>query len=509
MMWFRRLLTIPLIILFVILFIIVLLITQINGTFSNPEFYNEQLEKADVYNFVYDKVVPAALEEINTESSDFHIDVQAIQGDVAAAARKIVPPEWLQAQVESATNTIIPYMMGSMDSFTYTVALKDKAVKASGVIKSDIIGGPAFPSLYDDGIAYATDRVAENLDMLPYSLTFSRTEIENSLKEAIPQEWTASQARAAVDSITPYMTGDSDHFAIIIPLKEQVDEAVSILTGLADQKIEDKFNSLPTCSMAEFNLAIQGLPPGSLPRCRPADMSYQEFKDALNIDTKVTQSIRQMVSEKIPDQWSYTEADLVKKLGNDGRQTLDDARGWIKDGYTLTETDLRDKISDINSGWAAGILDLNTFDTVRHRIHSTRAWVWTLWLIPFAFLVFIGLLGGRNWRSKLAWGLTVLFITSLAIYICTSVVYSHVGEPRLEKGWLDLTQYHGVGAVMAEKGNEVIHNIIGAFASGIKNYTLYFTIGSGVILLGLFIWQVILPRTQPTAPRGEPPQEAV
>jgi hypothetical protein len=135
--------------------------------------------------------------------------------------------------------------------------------------------------------------------------------------------------------------------------------------------------------------------------------------------------------------------------------------------------------------------------------------VWTLWLIPFAFLVFIGLLGGRNWRSKLAWGLTVLFITSLAIYICTSVVYSHVGEPRLEKGWLDLTQYHGVGAVMAEKGNEVIHNIIGAFALGIKDYTLYFTIGSGVILLGLFIWRVILPRTQPTAPRGEPPQEAV
>jgi hypothetical protein len=502
MMWFRRLLTIPLIILFVILFITVLLITQINGTFSNPEFYNEQLQKADVYNFVYDKLVPAALDEVNTESSDFHIDVQAIQGDVAAAARKIVPPEWLQAEVESATNTIIPYMMGSTDSFTYTVALKDKAAKASEVIKSDIIGGPAFPSLYDDGIAYATDRVAQNLDMLPYSLTFSRTEIENSLKEAIPQDWAASQAKAAVDFITPYMTGDSDHFAIIIPLKEQVDEAESILTGLADQKIEAKFNSLPTCSMAEFNQAVQGLPPGSLPRCRPYSLSYQGFKDALNIDTSVTNSIRQMVSAKIPDQWSYTDADLVKKLGSDNSQTLDDARGWIKNGYTLTETDLRDKISDTDE-------DLNSFDTVRHRIDSTRAWVWTLWLIPFAFLVFIGLLGGRNWRSKLAWGLTVLFVTSLAICICTSVVYSHVGEPRLETGWLDLTQYHGVGAVIAEKGNEVIHNIIGAFASGIKDYTLYFTIGSGVILLGLFIWRVILPRTQPTAPRGEPPQEAV
>lgn len=498
MMWFRRLLTIPLIIIFVILFIVILLLTQINGTLANPEFYNDQLRKADIYNFVYEKALPAALDEIEIdESSDFDINVEAIKDEVAAAARKILPPEWLQAQVESATNTIIPYMLGSTDSFTYSVAFKDRVETAAAVINSDIIQGDAFNSLYDDGISYAADRVVENIGALPYSLTFSKEEIGNAFKRAIPKDWAASQATTAVNSLTAYMIGDASHFTITINLKDRVAETIKALSELADQKIEAKFNSLPTCSTAEFNQAIQGLPPGSLPRCRPADMSYQEFKNRLNIDTNVTKSIEPMVGDQIPDQWTYTDA----KLGSDGEQTLDDVRGWIKNGYTLTETDLRDKISDTDS-------DLNTFDTVRHRIDSTRSWLWTLWLIPFALLVFIGLLGGRHWASKLAWGLTVLFITSLAIYIGTSVVYSHVGEPRLEKGMLDLSDYQGVGVVMAEKGNEIIHNLIGAFASGIKNMTLYFTIGSGVVLVGLFIWRVVLPRTQPTPRPGKPPQEA-
>jgi hypothetical protein len=424
-------------------------------------------------------------------ASDFTLNVQAIEDDAISAVRKILPPEWLQQRVETATNTIIPYFLGSTDHFTYTVALKDRVMQASDVIKSDIIMGNAFASLYDDGISYAADMVAKNLDILPYSLTFSKEELENSLKEAIPQDWAASQASAAVDSLTSYMDGDSNHFTITIPLKVRVDAAVNILTGLADQKIEAKFYSLPTCSIAQFNQSVQTLPPGSLPRCRPAGLSYQEFKNDFNIDTKVASSIRQMIGEKIPDQWSYTDADLINKLGSDHEQTLNDARDRIQNGYTITETDLRDKIAKTDA-------ELNNFDTVRHRINTARTWLWTIWLIPFAFLIIIALLCGRNWTSKLACGLAVLFITSLVVYIAVTVTYSHFAEPRLAAGVLDISQYEGVKAVMAEKGNEVIHNVANTFVSHIKNMTLYLTIGSGVVLLGLVIWKVVLPRTRGT-----------
>jgi len=492
MIWARRILAVPLIIIFVVSFFVVLVLTQVNNSFANPGFYNGQLQRADMYNFVYDKALPAALDEMKADlASDFTINVQAIRDDAVSAARKIVPPEWLQEQVEKATSAIIPYFLGSTDNFTYTVALKDRVLKASEVIKSDIIMGDAFASLYDDGISYAADMVAENLNMLPYSLTFSKEELENSLKEAIPQTWSASQATAAVDYLTSYIDGDSSHFTITIPLKARVDAAVSILSGLADQKIEAKFYSLPTCSTAEFTQAVQGLPIGRLPPCRPTDLTYQEFKDMFNVDARVTSSIKQMVEGQIPNQWTYTDAQLLAKLGSKNAQTLEDARNRIKNGYTFTQADLRDKISQ-NSA------DLNNFDAARHRINSASTWLWALWLIPFAVLILIALLCGRSWINRAFWGLGILFVTALAIYIAVTVTYSHVVEPRLAQEIFHPTDYQGVSAVMAEKGNEVILNVAGAFASGIEWMTIYTMIGSGVVMLGLVIWRVVLPSTRGT-----------
>ena len=504
MIWVRRLLAIPLILLFVILFIVVLTITQVNGTFANPDFYTDQLRKADMYNLLYDEALPAALDEVETgDTSDFNIDIQVIKDDIVAAARKILPPEWLEAQVETAADTIAPYILGDKDSFTYTVQFRDRVEAAAAVTKSDIIQGAAFDSLYDDGISYAADRVVENLGMVefPYGLTVTGQDIEEALKKTIPQDWAASQASAVLDSLTDYIIGDTDHFIVEINLKERVVAAKQALADMASLKIQTRFNSMRTCSQNEFDQKVLVLPPGNLPDCRPATVTYQQFKNKLGIDTYLRNAADQLFGDQIPDRWTYTDVDLLNKLNSDDEETLNDVRGWINDCYTLTETDLRDKISDTDS-------DLNTFDTVRHRIDSTRTWLWTLWLIPFALLVFIGLLGGRNWASKLAWGLMVLFLTSLIICVATVVTYQFVAEPRLDEGVLDPSEYEGVWVVMAEKGNEVIQNVNSAFASGIEKMTLYFAIGSGVALLGLLIWRVILSRTPPDTEGKKAPKEA-
>ena len=112
MIWVRRISAIPLIILFVILFIVVLLVTQVNSTFANPGFYNDQLQRADMYNFVYDTALPAALDDLQTDqSSSTPFDITNIEDEVVSAARKIVTPHWLQELVETATNTIFPYFL--------------------------------------------------------------------------------------------------------------------------------------------------------------------------------------------------------------------------------------------------------------------------------------------------------------------------------------------------------------------------------------------------------------
>ena len=90
MIWFRRITAVPLILTFIVMFVLVLLVTQVSSTVTNPGFYNGQLEQADVYNFTYDELLPAALDEIEEEDSgDIPVDLQAIEDDLVDAARKM------------------------------------------------------------------------------------------------------------------------------------------------------------------------------------------------------------------------------------------------------------------------------------------------------------------------------------------------------------------------------------------------------------------------------------
>jgi hypothetical protein len=424
MIWFRRTLTIPLIVVFVILFIAVLLITQVNSTVGNPKFYNDQLRRVDIYNFVYDEVLPAALDDIETDdSSDIPIGLAAIDDEIIAAVREILPPEWLQAQVESAANEIIPYLLGDTEHFTYILVLKDRVEAAADVIKADIIHGTAFDSIYDDGISYLADELSSELPEM------TKEELEDELRSLLPQDWVVWQLESAIDAVVPYMTGDSSHFTITIDLEPgYIGDLVLELLGVGE---------------------------------------------AL----------------------TFTDADLVNSLDSEGQQILEDVRHWIASGYTVTETDLREAISPTDP-------ELESFDDVRHWVGTGRTWLWTLWLIPVILLIAIGFLGGRSWRGRLAWALAGLFIGSLVAYVAMAVTYSSVGEPQIQELMLNPSQYEGVMAVVAEKGNELIENAFDSFASSVTSKALYVMIGSAVALGGVIGWSVVSQRRK----LGKPPE---
>jgi hypothetical protein len=168
MIWFRRLLTIPLIIFLFFLLIVVLLVTNINDTAANPKFYQDQMREADIYNFVYEEILPAALDDIETDDPwDITIEISDIEGDIVSAAEKILPPEWLQTEVESATNTLFPYILGDTDHLTYTLVLKDRIETAAEVIKYDILQGDAFANIYDEGVSYLSDELLKTWTNYP------------------------------------------------------------------------------------------------------------------------------------------------------------------------------------------------------------------------------------------------------------------------------------------------------------------------------------------------------
>jgi hypothetical protein len=619
MIWVRRVFTIPFILVFFLLFAALLLVTQVNCGLGSATFYADRLEDTETYDFLYDTVVPSALDEIEEEqASDFPIDVDALKQEAVATAEAILPPEWLDETFRSALGAVLPYILGDKDEFSFTLDTRERVEHATDVIKDETLESDAVASLYDDGMSYLAEQLVENQDNLPFSLELAEADVEGALKEAAPLDWIKPQVSAAIDSALPYFTKDSDHFTVTLWMQDRVDavadalvdllageetydyvieqiitpvvtenieqavnlpfsvtllqdeiataledslpqswvraqfesivdaiaaymkgetgsisvvidiadvkdDAVAALAHMADQELESLFYSLPTCSMTQFLLQLQGLQAGEIPNCRPATVSYEEFKSFAGVDVEA--SVEEMIGDDIPDQWvfteadlrsamgadnedfldeardavadgwEYTEADLLDALDQDERDTLEDIRDWIADGYTFTHEDLRELAEDND-------VDLEPFDEAREHVHTARTWWWALWLVPAICLVSIGFLGGRNWKSRLAWAVAVLLISSIILFVGYATAYSSYGEPELQEVLMGPGEYEGLEQDLAEQGNKIILNSVDAFNSGLQYKTLWFLIGSAVVLIGVLAWAIVGPRRGRGAPSG-------
>lgn len=487
MIWLRRILTIPLILIFVVIFVLVLLLTQLNGTLGNPKFYNNQLSQADMYNWIYADFMPAALDKAQVGlSSDIPFPISAIKNDLINVTKETFPPDWLQTQVESADTKLIQYVLGDQDNFTITIPLRDRVDPLATAILEITSRQEIYDYLMYEII---TPTIMTNLGSavnLPFQVTLTKEEILSAIEEALPQTWVQARLADVINGIAAYLKGDVNTINIEINLADRKTAAMDILATQTDQKLEALFNSMPECSQGQFNQIVANLHPGEMPSCRPSGVSYQQFKTTLNIN--VAASVNQMVGDHIPNSWVYTDAQLRQSLGEDNAKFLDKARDLITKGGVITEADLRDKISNNSE-------DLQRFDNARHWIHTTRTWLWALWLIPILLLLFIGLLGGRSWRTKLIWALAVLFVTCLVIFIAIALIQTNV----IDKHAQDLmgnpaSKDTAVQMVMTEKGNEIAYNAISSFASGMQNKVLYLMIASGIVIVGTIAWTVIQSR---------------
>jgi hypothetical protein len=579
MIWFRRLLTLPLILFFILIFVAALLVFHLLGTLGNPKFYSEQLRRADFYNFMYEKMLPAVIKEDQQRKEGRPISDKHILFFV----KKILPTSWVQEQAEEAMDKIGTYYLGVSYKFIYQIPIKDRLLKAAEVIKSD------FPR--DDTPVY-NDMVSLTAEILSKNSLFSSMDkiaIQNAIKKVIPKNWATDQVKMAINSFAPYLLGDSDHFRIYISLQDRVDALFEVLRDLnvqgqlnfhdlvrrkitssmgdglqevtlpynttltreeiisslrhavtqrcfdallkafesylkhegdsqtvgvdmkavklqiieafatlADQKLKGLFAKLKICTPQEFDRALQNLPPNRIPDCRPEGISYEQFKAKLHIN--LTETINQAVGNHIPEviplqqllsgnrellmvldnirRWRskgsvVTDEDLTQQLSVQEKESWERMRSIIKNGYTFTDGDLRKLITQNKpeNEW-----QWNELTTFRQVMAAIRNWSWFLWLVSFATLLVIGMLGGKTWRSKTIYAMVVLLMVSLFVLAVNSVTYSNIVQPAINKikeiepNEVDLKLSK---SLVKAKTIEICHNAYGDFSSRIRNTALF------------------------------------
>ena len=231
----RRLLTLPLGLLFLVLLILTLVVFRVGETFLEPGFYKEQLAKADLYNFLLDELPRSGIEEMREKEPTFFSDdleenavvTLALSTDeIVSSLQTALPPEWLQAQVEQVIDQAGGYITGEQDSFEITIEAAERVKATKEQVEALIHQAQIYDLLFDEIVSPQVDEALVE-DNLPLGIILTREEIVSAVQRVVPEEWVEEQAVLALDEFTAYMVGERGSFEIRVDLAQRADVALT------------------------------------------------------------------------------------------------------------------------------------------------------------------------------------------------------------------------------------------------------------------------------------------
>jgi len=119
-----------------------LLLTLVSGNLSSklldPGFYIQLLQQQDVYNRIYTEVlIDPALQET---TSDLLGDIEVDPEEIVSLLQQIIPPEYLQSQVEEAIQRTVGYFNGDLEELDLYVDLGPPLANAKDVLLTYVDG---------------------------------------------------------------------------------------------------------------------------------------------------------------------------------------------------------------------------------------------------------------------------------------------------------------------------------------------------------------------------------
>lgn len=440
MIYFRRTVAVFLAFIAVVMLTPLLVVSRVNDTAGKPDFYISQLRQADAYNFVYSDILPAALQNtrLAVGSGESTIDLSWTKPDIISITKQTLPPDYLQAQTEQIIRAIVPYFIGDTQSFSVTIPLKERVQAGAQALKSTWHRPDFQNRIYDQLISYVVSRLSSSIQGLP--VTVDQSTLQTIARQVFPPDWVVMQLDNAVDQVVPYFTGDRDHFTIQMNIADRLSTVGTVLAN---------------------TLGLQG----------PA-------RDL------VTQALSQQLQQaaQFPTGVTLTDANLSSLLGG-SYSSVQTARQTIAGGFSLTDAKLRE--------WTSSGGKASSLDQVRSNLATARHLIPVGWIVLAAFLIFIGLLGGRRWSSKLIWAAAALGVAALAAIIVFGPVYSATLEPRLNQALAQAGSQPGtLEALISARAVTLAQNAIGVFLGGLRTETIILLLVAVALIVVGSIWHM-------------------
>jgi len=458
---------------------------------------------------LYGQLIALITDEVISAEDGMPAMLATSEEEIELMLRQVLPEDWLLEQIDRAVDEAIPYLSKGQEHFDLEIDIARPLDELEEVLADLLSRQEAYDRLFAEMLAPALQQNLEEITRLPIGGELAEDEIIAVAREALPLERYQALMHDLVGQLFAYIRGEQEELEVTIYLADYKPGIAVALDQLVDEKIEASFDSLPACSEAQL-LELLSDPSLENLLCRPADISYQEFKGLVGLE--LGSLVQPVIEMGLPDEWTLTEAELGQLFGGEGGEdillqgrelvqegltfteedfkeavgtdatALEDIRQLIADGLTFTEQDLKQLMSDGEDDGSGE--QMAVFEELRSNLGTAKMWLNFIWLVPLLLLLAVGVLGGRRWSSRLIWTAALLAVMAIIAYIIFGPVFSATAQPVIDRTvTAGFGQTEGITSLMAQKGVIVAQNAIDSFISGLRNQAIAIIIAS-VVLIG-------------------------
>ena len=231
MIWVRRIVALPFIIMAFVTFQVGVLAQQTASNLINPSFYLETLAESNIYQFLLTDLPRTALKDVRKANSNPIIEQSGLSDEIIITSiNEIIPPEWLQSNFESTVIGVGDYVTGRSDEFTISIPVDERVQAASNQITFILNESDLYKLVMENQVRPVVSEASKS--ELPFDVSVNEDQLMASIQKIISKAWLTGQIDSVLGEVVPYAVGAEDTFAVIVTVDDRVEVAVAEVKAL-------------------------------------------------------------------------------------------------------------------------------------------------------------------------------------------------------------------------------------------------------------------------------------
>lgn len=503
---------------------------------SLPEAVRVASARIGLGELVVTEILVPTVRDLSDSITNEALGINLTPDEAEDAARRILPPDWIETQVFSVVDQTAPYFAGTEDDLDVVINLRDRVPVAGQILKDklndeDTLVRLVFEQVVDPLVA----SIVADSTVLAFGVEITESDLQEAVEIVAPEDWVRTQGDGIIDAVVAWLVGATENLEYTLELEERKVDAAIQLNELALRKLDEQIAATPVCqNPTQAAQALNGALSGTFPSCLPSNSS-----EVVNVMRPViSNEISNFVLTSLPDQIVYSDADLRAQLGEDSLATLDTLRDQVINGVGFDKQDLINQlaadgdpqsVADANELLdivRAGIMfdqteitdrmdaaQLSQFNEIRDWISLGWTFRWIIFLPAVLLLVAVSFIGGRGWTGRVKWAgapvaiVAILFFASIQVGWASTSSLRNVDVPADTLSADNRADFPALSALIyGDEFQNMAERVGSAWISGLAISAVPWAIGGlAIFAIGFFYprYRDRLPESL-GGPRGSP-----